>query len=508
MRPPAPRIVGPFCAARRILDRGLGARERGAATARDHAAQRRVRRTGRPVRASAQRRRDALLRLASPSPCSPALSSLRWKSHSRSARPRERYADLEHQLLEAALGKTILIDNLEELASEATSATANASAATARAGLPGPVEAGVTSSCVEDAFFVTQRCAKRALMTGHSGSACAVLNHVSSALTVNFLGSLNERLVGMMSALPSASVGPELTPSKLNQIASAKAAAASAKQAADALARQAGELARQAGMGLGVGSSGTDSSQLLFKVCVAMNNVEAAATYCVRMHDTLHHEAAVAYSSDNDQLSACIADLRDGAAERYQDALKDARARLASALRSSLSTVLSHAVANHEERAGAPAEGARESVGHRWALTENAFEVHDAIDEFGVVLGSGLTKVLGPMTSWLSRTNNHELLSHCAEHLARRFELSIRKCAASHKLTALGAIQLDKDVRALVNYFVTRSDNGYALREKLSRLLQLTKLLNSDTEEDAAAFSSAHLAEEDVRDAVKLREWP
>ena len=124
------------------------------------------------------------------------------------------------------------------------------------------------------------------------------------------------------------------------------------------------------------------------------------------------------------------------------------------------------------------------------------------------MLGSGLTKVLGPMTSWLSRTHNHELLSPCAEHLARRFELSIRKCAASHKLTALGAIQLDKDVRALVNYFVTRSDNGYALREKLSRLLQLTKLLNSDTEEDAAAFSSAHLAEEDVRDAVKLREWP
>ena len=55
---------------------------------------------------------------------------------------------------------------------------------------------------------------------------------------------------------------------------------------------------------------------------------------------------------------------------------------------------------------------------------------------------------------------------------------------------------------------MTRSDNGYALREKLSRLLQLTKLLNSDTQEDAAAFSSAHLAEEDVRDAVKLREWP
>ena len=45
-----------------------------------------------------------------------------------------------------------------------------------------------------------------------------------------------------------------------------------------------------------------------FKVCVALNNIEAAATYCLRMHDTLHREAAVAYTSGaNDQLSACIA---------------------------------------------------------------------------------------------------------------------------------------------------------------------------------------------------------
>ena len=243
MRPPAPRIVGPFCAARRILDRGLGARERGAATARDHAAQRRVRRTGRPVR-ERPRRRDALRLLASRSPFSrPVLSpvevSFEERASARVRRPRAPAA-------RGRAGQTILIDNLEELASEATSATANASAATARAGLPGPVEAGVTSSCVEDAFFVTQRCAKRALMTGHSGSACAVLNHVSSALTVNFLGSLNERLVGMMSALPSASVGPELTPSKLNQIASAKAAAAPSKRPMRSRAKQASSRARRA----------------------------------------------------------------------------------------------------------------------------------------------------------------------------------------------------------------------------------------------------------------------
>lgn len=144
-----------------------------------------------------------------------------------------------------------------------------------------------------------QRCAKRALMTGHIGSACAVLNHVCTALSVSLLNALNERFLALMAALPSSSAnapGLELTPSK---IASAKAAAASAKQAADALARQAGDLARAAGANMGsmlggAGVSEASSTRSYMKVCIALNNLEAAATYCAQMHDTLHQEVRVA----------------------------------------------------------------------------------------------------------------------------------------------------------------------------------------------------------------------
>ena len=51
------------------------------------------------------------------------------------------------------------------------------------------------------------------------------------------------------------------------------------------------------------------------------------------------------------------------------------------------------------------------------------------------------------------------------------------------------------------------SDNGYSLRDKFGRLLQLTKLLNCDTEEDASEFKSTHLAEDEVRSAVGLRDF-
>lgn len=47
-----------------------------------------------------------------------------------------------------------------------------------------------TSSCAEDAFFVAQRCAKRALATGHAGAASAVVNHVGNTLGVDLLEAL------------------------------------------------------------------------------------------------------------------------------------------------------------------------------------------------------------------------------------------------------------------------------------------------------------------------------
>ena len=82
-------------------------------------------------------------------------------------------------------------------------------------------------------------------------------------------------------------------------------------------------------------------------------------------------------ASSEQQLTACIAELRDGVAERFRDTLTDARARLAVTLRAALSSALSIAVSNADERTGAGAqpETASEVVAHRWALSEGIFEV-------------------------------------------------------------------------------------------------------------------------------------
>ena len=54
------------------------------------------------------------------------------------------------------------------------------------------------SSCAEDAFFVAQRCAKRALATGHAGAASAVVNHAGNTLGVDLLEALVRKVCDVL----------------------------------------------------------------------------------------------------------------------------------------------------------------------------------------------------------------------------------------------------------------------------------------------------------------------
>lgn len=61
----------------------------------------------------------------------------------------------------------------------------------------------VASSCAEDAFFVAQRCAKRALATGHAGAASAVVNHAGNTLGVDLLEALVRKVCVCVCVAPS-----------------------------------------------------------------------------------------------------------------------------------------------------------------------------------------------------------------------------------------------------------------------------------------------------------------
>ncbi|CAM9887584.1 unnamed protein product [Chrysoparadoxa australica] len=82
------------------------------------------------------------------------------------------YGQMELHLLKASLIKALEIDEIT----------------------PGTDDSGIQTSCVEDAFFVAQRCATRALATGHAGSASAVINHVANTVTGELLETLQSKV--------------------------------------------------------------------------------------------------------------------------------------------------------------------------------------------------------------------------------------------------------------------------------------------------------------------------
>ena len=81
------------------------------------------------------------------------------------------------------------------------------------------------------------------------------------------------------------------------------------------------------------------------------------------------------------------------------------------------------------------------------------------------LLGS-LEEMLGPLTGdgVLAPANARCLLLGVGEFLGKRVETALRK----HAFSSLGALQLDKDVRSIVNWFAVR--RGGLVRGKERRM--------------------------------------
>jgi hypothetical protein len=117
---------------------------------------------------------------------------------------------LEAYLMRASVRKALAIDEAPPLplfggsmlptaAGGRNAGAAGSSAADDPLGLSrsGATAAGQTSSCVDDAYYVVRRCARRALVTGHAGTAAAIVNHVNSTLTDDLLAALLARVTEM-----------------------------------------------------------------------------------------------------------------------------------------------------------------------------------------------------------------------------------------------------------------------------------------------------------------------
>ncbi|CBJ31353.1 conserved unknown protein [Ectocarpus siliculosus] len=450
------------------------------------------------------------------------------------------YSQIEGQLLEASVSKAIAVDEVA----------------------PG----AAASSCAEDAFFVAQRCAKRALATGHAGAASAVVNHVGNTLGVDLLEALVRKVKSTLSTLPAGGGGTlDLTIKQLGQIdftdlaslkdqlqmdnwegmgaglasdltSSATAAISNIRRTgAGAVPGVSGGISAGGGglgstpggagmsgagggrpdassamMGGGVsggagGAGGGIGGNMNSNEClVYVNTLEACSTFAVRLREMLERDASAAFGGGAGGGGG-------GAghdAERVMSCLQglgSTRALFTRAASDCLEEVLNR-LRQVLRTVVSSHLGEKSAVSYQ--LSENQYAANEAEDPYAHALVEYLRLLLEPYRppGGLSDSLFLELLTLVAGYLAKRMEIALKK----RLFTQLGGLQLDKDLRCVMGFFTQQAGRG--AREPFSRLAQMSLLLNLERPQDAMDYwepgspLQAQLTADEVVSVLQQRE--
>jgi hypothetical protein len=143
----------------------------------------------------------------------------------------------------------------------------------------------LTSSMLDDVFFIIKKCIKRALSGGSIDVVCAMINHSVSLLETSFCDAMNERL---RYGYPSTAT------------ISGAAAALDLSQAYNAI--QAGRYLQTA--------SDVEKAKTLF--LTSLNNLDTACEYVKTLKTTITEDVkktGVSQKHQNEKLESCLSDL-------------------------------------------------------------------------------------------------------------------------------------------------------------------------------------------------------
>lgn len=349
------------------------------------------------------------------------------------------YLSLEEYFMEESVNKAITIDEVAEGGS-------------------------LTSSMVDDVFFVLMKAGRRAMGTGKAPSAVAILNQLNSVLATVYRAAITGGLQG--------------APSRLASGVSSLLAAGNGFTSESALLIHATQLDRG-----------------VLYAAVALNNAEVSSRYTVKLRQQLEDLAAAVFrDSERERVKMVLADLSKTASD-FQALATKAVEQTATSLMPALRGGLDEAAAaeySSTDGGGGDGEGGLGGVG-KWPAA----------------LLTAMRALLGALQQLLTPTNQETAIIGLIEAVARRLEAVIFQ----KRYTLVGALQLERDLRMVVTGLSdsTREVNNARVRERFGRLTQLATVLASETareveevwEEGRAA--GWRLTESDVRAGLRQR---
>ena len=445
----------------------------------------------------------------------------------------EWYAVLECRLCLAALRAAETLD---------TSADVVASLVRDDVDVFGDAAAAATvahGSSADDAFWAARRSAARALSSGHAAAADNVVAFVCDRLARETLHGLATRcfdgLAGAGALIKAhEGFGGALVGGSADE--TLKAVGAGLQQHGEALAAgtaqvlanisEATGLELEEGVvdpGLARRAAAERDRTLRTKLVeaqVALNGLDAACeAHLGRLRLHLEDEVGASYGSDRSdpavaKLLEAVAALgrRGSAGEAFGDALEKARAALAS-------TALAQPIARSIAGRGDVGARARFALGdtdavapHRWACAEALYEALGRVDDFGAAARRAADACAPRATAHLAPRNLVDAARRTAAAAGDALLEELRDRARVKKATPLGALQLDRDVRALRAALAAGLGGGVevaaAVREGLGLAQHVATLLGLDDRGEASDVVSRYVAPDELPEVLALRRWP
>ncbi|KAL7978787.1 hypothetical protein Chor_013276 [Crotalus horridus] len=293
----------------------------------------------------------------------------------------------------------------------------------------------LTSSMVDDVFYIVKKCIGRALSSSSIDCLCAMINHSITELESEFREILSHKLRLGFPATPFQDFQRGVT------------SAVSIMQSS----LQQGKFDPK-------GIESTDEAKQSF--LVTLNNVEACSENIMTLKKTLESDCSELLSQGFGgeqarlKLESCLSDM-DAVSRKFRDLLQEG-----------LNELNNSAVKPQVK----PWINLFLSVSHN--IEEEEFNDYEANDPWVQQFILNLEQQMGEFKAGLSPVIYDSLTSLMTSLVA----LELEKVVLKSTFSRLGGLQFDKELRSLIAYLTTVTT--WTIRDKFARLSQMATILN------------------------------
>lgn len=292
----------------------------------------------------------------------------------------------------------------------------------------------LTSSMVDDCFYIVKKCISRALSSSSIDCLCAMINHANSVLESDFREVLYNKL---RQGFPATT---------LQDIQRGVSSAVSLMQSS-----------LQQGKFNTMGIESTENAKAAF--LVTLNNVEVCSENITTLKRNLENDCSKLFSQgagsgDQAKIESCLSDLVNTSA-KFKDLLQEGLTELnTTAIKPQVKPWISSFL----------------SISHN--IEEEEFNDYEANDPWVQQLIVNLEQLMAEFKTALSPVIYDTLTSLMTSLISIEMEKTVLKCSFSR----LGGLQFDKELRSLVAYLTTVTT--WTIRDKFARLTQMATILN------------------------------